>query len=88
LSHRHTPNGAPGGQPPSNRPVVVGLRPEHLPAEGAIDADTEAITEAGEGVARVDPSAPVKPGERVAFTINVGGMQFFDPSSGEAIWAA
>jgi len=107
------------------RAVVLGLRPEHLPAaadgragpalvadvdlvealgselivhftidarrvraEGATDADTEAVTEAGEGVARVEPSAPVKPGERIAFAINADGMQFFDPGSGEAIWAA
>jgi len=109
----------------AGQPVVVGLRPEHLPVadngqtgptlvadvdlvealgselvvhftidarrvrpEGATDADTEAITEAGEGVARVDPSAPVKPGERCTFAINTSGMQFFDPASGEAIWAA
>jgi len=109
----------------AGRTVVLGLRPEHLPAadgslagptlvadvdlvealgaelvvhftidarrvrpEGATDADTEAVTEAGEGVARVDPNAPVKPGERCTFTINTSGMQFFDPSSGEAIWAA
>ena len=54
--------------------------------EGATDADTEAITEAGEGVARVDPSAPVRPGERVTFALNASGLQFFDPASGEAIW--
>ena len=109
----------------AGRNVVLGLRPEHLPAaadgaagptlvadvdliealgaelvvhftidarrvrpEGATDADTEAVTEAGEGIARVDPSAPVKPGERATFAINASGMQFFDPSSGEAIWAA
>ena len=108
----------------AGKPVVVGLRPEHLPVagngqagptlvadvdlvealgaelvvhftidarrvrpEGATDADTEAVTEAGEGVARVDPSAPVKPGERVAFAVNADGMQFFDPGSGQAIWA-
>jgi hypothetical protein len=56
--------------------------------EGATDADTEAVTEAGEGVARVDPDAPVKPGERCTFSINASGMQFFDPASGQAIWAA
>jgi multiple sugar transport system ATP-binding protein len=56
--------------------------------EGATDADTEAITEAGEGVARVSPDAPVKPGDRCTFGVNTGGLQFFDPVSGEAIWAA
>ena len=107
----------------AGRSVVLGLRPEHLPAagggtagptliadvelvealgaelvvhftidarrirpEGATDADTEAVTEAGEGVARIDPGAPVKPGERATFAINADGMQFFDPASGEAIW--
>jgi multiple sugar transport system ATP-binding protein len=109
----------------AGRKVVLGLRPEHLPAaingrpgptlvadvdlvealgaelmvhftidarrvraEGATDADTEAVTEAGEGVARVDPEAPVKPGQRCTFGINTSGLQFFDPASGEAIWAA
>jgi multiple sugar transport system ATP-binding protein len=56
--------------------------------EGATDADTEAVTEAGEGVARVDPDAPVKPGERCTFAISTSGLQFFDPASGEAIWTA
>jgi multiple sugar transport system ATP-binding protein len=55
--------------------------------EGATDADTEMITEAGEGVARVSPDAPVKPGDRCTFSVNTGGLQFFDPASGEAIWA-
>ena len=109
----------------AGRSVVLGLRPEHLPAaaggsagptlvadvelvealgaelvvhftidarrirpEGATDADTEAVTEAGEGVARIDPGAPVRPGERATFAINADGMQFFDPASGEAIWGA
>jgi len=104
--------------------VVVGLRPEHLPAangapgptmvgdvdlvealgselvvhftvdarrvraDGTASADEEAVTESGEGVARVDPRSPVKVGERARFTINTDGMQFFDPGSGEAIWGA
>jgi multiple sugar transport system ATP-binding protein len=109
----------------ANKKVVIGLRPEHLPAprdgwagptlvgdvdlvealgselvvhftidarrvtaEGVTSADAEAVTEAGEGVARVDPQAAVKPGERFTFAVNPGGIQFFDPSSGEAIWGA
>jgi multiple sugar transport system ATP-binding protein len=103
--------------------VVVGLRPEHLPAangtagptlagdvdlvealgselivhftidarrvtaEGTASADTEAVTESGEGVARVDPASPVKVGERARFAIKADGMQFFDPGTGEAIWS-
>jgi multiple sugar transport system ATP-binding protein len=103
--------------------VVVGLRPEHLPAangtggptlvgdvdlvealgselmvhftidarrvraEGVSSADEEAVTESGEGVARVDPVSPVKVGERARFAIKTDGMQFFDPDTGEAIWS-
>jgi multiple sugar transport system ATP-binding protein len=109
----------------ANKKVVIGLRPEHLPAprdgwtgptlvgdvdlvealgselvvhftidahrvtaEGATSADTEAVTVSGEGVARVDPQATVKPGERFTFAVNSGGLQFFDPTSGESIWGA
>jgi multiple sugar transport system ATP-binding protein len=105
----------------AGRKVVVGLRPEHLPAAGEgrtgpelvgdvdlvealgselvvhfkIDAhrvraegamDEEAPTEHGEGVARVEPKTPVKPGERLTFAVDTEGMQFFDPDSGAAIW--
>jgi len=55
-------------------------------AEGLASADEEAVTEAGEGVARVDPSSPVKVGERATFAIKADGIQFFDPGTGEAIW--
>jgi len=101
--------------------IVVGLRPEHLPAancaagpvlagdvdlvealgselmvhftvdarrvraEGTTSADEEAVTESGEGVARVDPGSKVKVGERARFAIKTDGMQFFDPDSGSAI---
>ena len=107
----------------TDRKVVLGLRPEHLPAagdgqsgptltgdvdlvealgselivhfsidaarvqaEGARDADAEQVTAAGEGVARVDPRAPVKAGERFTFAIDTDRMQFFDPDTGLAIW--
>jgi len=105
----------------ADQKVVVGLRPEHLPAangaagpvlvgdvdlvealgselmvhftvdarrvraEGTASADEEAVTESGEGVARVDPASPVKVGERARFAIKTDGMQFFDPDSGSAI---
>jgi multiple sugar transport system ATP-binding protein len=106
----------------AGKKVVVGLRPEHLPAavngtagpvlagdvdliealgselvvhftvdarrvraEGTASADEEAVTESGEGVARVDPGSPVKVGERATFAIKTDGMQFFDPDSGSAI---
>ncbi len=102
--------------------VVIGLRPEHLPAaedaahanviegdvelvealgsellvhfnidatrvlaEGATDKD-EVAMRGGEGVARVDPRAPVKPGSRGRFGVDTERMQFFDAGSGQAIW--
>jgi multiple sugar transport system ATP-binding protein len=105
----------------ANKQLVVGLRPEHLPAavngaagptlvgtvdliealgselvvhfttdgrrvraEGALDPTEQA----GEGVARVDPGSPVTVGQRATFAIRADGMQFFDASTGEAIWAA
>jgi multiple sugar transport system ATP-binding protein len=54
-------------------------------AEGTTSADEEAVTESGEGVARVDPGSPVKVGERARFAIKTDGIQFFDPDSGSAI---
>jgi multiple sugar transport system ATP-binding protein len=108
----------------AGKKVVVGLRPEHLPAadgaasgptmagdvdlvealgselmvhftvdarrvraEGTTSADEEAVTESGEGVARVDPASRIKVGEKATFAIKADGMQFFDPDSGQAIWS-
>jgi len=105
----------------AGREVVVGLRPEHLPAAGSgggpclegevdlvealgsellvhfsIDAERvvaeganeeEGLSLGGAGVARVDPRAPVKPGGRARFSLDVERMQFFDPASGEVIAA-
>jgi multiple sugar transport system ATP-binding protein len=103
--------------------VVLGVRPEHLPAardgvsgptlvgnvdlvealgselvvhftidaprvqpEGATSADEDATAKAGEGVARVAPDTKVKVGERITFTVNTEGMQFFDMETDKAIW--
>jgi multiple sugar transport system ATP-binding protein len=103
--------------------VVLGVRPEHLPAahdgvtgptlvgnvdliealgselvvhftidaarvqpEGATTADEDATAKAGEGVARVAPETKVKVGERITFTVNTEGMQFFDMETDKAIW--
>jgi len=105
--------------------IILGLRPEHLPAaatvtngtrpklvgnvdlvealgselmvhftidarrvraEGATTADEDATAHSGEGVARVDPSAKAKVGERITFAINTDGLQFFDPDTEKAIW--
>ena len=108
------------------RKVVVGLRPEHLPAaegdgpvpgapvlagdvdlvealgsellvhftidapkvraEGAAEADEEELAASGAGVARVDPRAPIKAGDRARFLVDTSRMQFFDPATDAAIW--
>jgi len=56
-------------------------------AEGTASADEEAITESGEGVARVDPASQIKAGQKATFAIKTDGLQFFDPDSGQAIWS-
>jgi multiple sugar transport system ATP-binding protein len=103
--------------------VVLGVRPEHLPAahdgttgptlvgnvdliealgselvvhftidapriqpEGATTSDEDATAQAGEGVARVDPTSKVKVGELITFAVNTEGMQFFDLETDKAIW--
>jgi multiple sugar transport system ATP-binding protein len=37
------------------------------------------------GVARLDPRAPVRPGQRVTFRLDPNRLHFFDPSTGLAI---
>jgi multiple sugar transport system ATP-binding protein len=56
-------------------------------AEGVTSADQEAVVEAGEGIARIDPTAKVTTGERLTFAITTDGMQFFDPDTETAIWS-
>ena len=54
-------------------------------AEGALDKDEAAAMQSGEGVARVEAKTPVKPGDKMTFSIDVEDMQFFDPQTGLAI---
>ena len=54
-------------------------------AEGALDKDEAAAMQSGEGVARVEAKTPVKPGDRMTFSIDVEDMQFFDTQTGLAI---
>jgi multiple sugar transport system ATP-binding protein len=107
----------------AGKKVVVGLRPEHLPAangtatgprlignvdlvealgselmvhftidarrvraEGATSDDEDATAQHGEGVARVDPGAKAKVGEKITFAVRTEGLQFFDPDTEKAIW--
>jgi multiple sugar transport system ATP-binding protein len=107
----------------ANKKIIVGMRPEHLPAatdastgphlignvdlvealgselmvhftidarrvraEGATSEDEDATAQSGEGVARVDPAARVKVGEKITFAVRTEGMQFFDAETESAIW--
>ncbi len=54
-------------------------------AEGALDKDEAAAVKSGEGVARVEAKTPVKPGDKMTFSVNVEDMQFFDTQTGLAI---
>ena len=61
-----------------------------LEAEGAKDADAEglnvgALAKAGEGVARVEPSAQLTAGSRVRFHVDANRLHFFDVATTEAI---
>jgi len=48
-------------------------------------ADSE-LAISGEGVARIDPRASVKPGERTTLAADPMRMHFFDRDNGSAIW--
>jgi multiple sugar transport system ATP-binding protein len=54
-------------------------------AEGAFDKDEAAAVKSGEGVARVEAKTPVKPGDRMTFSVDIDDMQFFDAQTGLAI---
>ena len=57
-------------------------------AAQAADESAEAGFLAGSapnGMARIDPHTPVKPGGRVTFTVDPARLYFFDPDTGQAI---
>ena len=54
-------------------------------AEGALDKDEAAAMQSGEGVARVEAKTPVKPGDKMTFSVDVEDMQFFDTQTGLSI---
>jgi multiple sugar transport system ATP-binding protein len=62
------------------------LDAQRVLAEGAMERDEEAAVVNGEGVARVDPKTPAKPGDKITFAVQIDGMQFFDAETGSAIW--
>jgi multiple sugar transport system ATP-binding protein len=43
------------------------------------------VGSAPNGMARIDPHTPVKPGGRVTFTVDPARLYFFDPDTGQAI---
>jgi multiple sugar transport system ATP-binding protein len=49
------------------------------------ETDTELFSEACNGVARLDPRAAPRTGERVTFTVDVNRLHFFDPDTGRAM---
>jgi multiple sugar transport system ATP-binding protein len=54
----------------------------------AADESAEAaflVGSAPNGMARIDPHTPVKPGGRVTFTVDPARLYFFDPDTGQAI---
>ena len=57
-------------------------------AAAATDEPAEAgflVGSAPNGMARIDPHTPVKPGARVTFTVDPERLYFFDPDTGQAI---
>jgi multiple sugar transport system ATP-binding protein len=99
LRPEHLPgagNGATGPTLTGNVDLVEALGSElmvhftiaarRVRAEGASSDDEDATAQSGEGVARVDPSANVKVGERFAFAVRTAGMQFFASDTEQSIW--
>jgi multiple sugar transport system ATP-binding protein len=54
-------------------------------AEGAVDKDEAAAVKSGEGVARIGAKVPVKPGDKLTFSVSIEDMKFFDAGTGLAI---
>ena len=57
-------------------------------AAAAADEPAEAgflVGSAPNGMARIDPHAPVKPGGRITFSVDPERLYFFDPDTGQAI---
>ena len=52
---------------------------------GCVDKDEAAAVKSGEGVARVEAKTPVKPGDKMTFSVDIEDMQFFDTQTGLAI---
>ena len=99
LRPEHLPGAGPGATGPtltgkvdlvealgSELMVHFTIDARRVRAEGATSDDEDATAQSGEGVARVDPSAGAKVGEKITFAVNTDGLQFFDPETDQAIW--
>ena len=76
------PTPAPGGPAPLGGPPGPGPR-------AAADADAGLPGVAHNGVARLDPRAPVHPGSRITLRVDPSRLYFFDPATGQATgWPA
>jgi multiple sugar transport system ATP-binding protein len=72
----------PAGGPDGAAPLSTGPR-------AAGDADTGVPGVAHNGVARLDPRAPVHPGGRITLRVDPARLYFFDPATGQATgWPA
>jgi multiple sugar transport system ATP-binding protein len=67
----------------SERHVYLSL--DATPAAGADIASGVLGSTAPNGVARVDARTPIRPGDRVTFTIDPARLHFFDPDTGAAL---
>ena len=57
-----------------------------IKTDKTVDDEEEILADKGEGVARIDPSVPVKAGDKLKLAVNVGHLHFFDPTTGHAIY--
>jgi multiple sugar transport system ATP-binding protein len=71
--------------------VHFAIDAKRVQAEGTNEEAAEGLNAGqlevhGEGVARLDPRADVKAGQRLRLAVDATRLHFFDPSSGSAIW--
>jgi multiple sugar transport system ATP-binding protein len=63
---------------------LAGAR-ELAAATGETDTESVRLGPAYNGVARLDPRAKVRPGDRVSFRVTMSRLHFFDPATGAAL---
>lgn len=68
----------------SEKLVHFSIDARRVQAEAVREEDTR-LGVSGEGIARVDPRAPIVVGKRASFAIDTSRLHFFDPATGAAI---